>query len=215
MILITNFKTYETAIWEAWVNLAKLHKKVVDETWKDIRIVWNPLDLRMLLDSWVEVYSQWADLAEYWSFTWKILPVKLKKIWCKWVVLNHSENRIEDQEHLWKIINRCNELWLETVVCSESVEEWVELSRFNPDFIAIEPPELIWWDISVSKANPEVISWAVEKIWNWKVIVWAWIKTAEDIEIAKKLWASWILLASWITKAENPEEVLKQLAGAL
>jgi len=215
MILITNFKTYESALGEAWVNLAKIHNKIAKETWKELRVAGNTLDLRMLLDSWVDVYSQWADLAEYWSFTGKILPIKLKKIWCKWVVLNHSENRIEDKEHLWKIISRCNELWLETVVCVESIEEWVELEKFNPDFIAVEPPELIWWDISVSKANPEIISWAVEKLWKWKVIIWAWIKTWEDIAIAKKLWASWILLASWITKAKNPEEVLRELALAL
>lgn len=215
MILITNFKTYESALWESWVDLAKIHKKISEETWKKINVAWNALDLRMLLESWASVYAQWADLAEYWSFTWKILPIKLKKIWCKWVILNHSENRIEDKNHLWKIISRCNELWLETIVCIENIEEWVELLKFNPVFLAIEPPELIWWNISVSKANPEIIVSAVEKLWKWKVIVWAWIKTSEDIQIAKKLWASWILLASWITKAENPEKVLRELALAL
>ncbi len=215
MILITNFKTYESALWQAWFELARIHQKIRKKTWKDIRIAWNPLDLRMLLDVWIPVFSQWVDLAEYWSYTWKILPIKLKKIWCSWVLLNHSENRIEDKELLKKIVLRCKELWLETVVCAEDVDEWIEISRFWVDFVAIEPPELIWWDISISRANPEIIKKAVFAIWKWKVIVWAWIKDSFDVQKAKELWAVWILLASWITKAENPESILEDLATEL
>lgn len=215
MFLITNFKTYETAIWIAGVGLAKIHAEVRQQTGKNIQIAWNPLDLRMLLDLDIPVLSQHVDFAEYWSYTWKIPPIKLKKIWCSWVVLNHSENRVNNDELLWKIINRCKEVWLDVIVCAENVNEWIEIAHMWADFIAIEPPELIWGDISVSKANPEIITDAVNKIWKWKVIVWAWIKTAEDIEIAKKLWASWILLASWVTKAKYPKDILLELAQAL
>ena len=215
MILITNFKTYENALWKAWFELARKHSLVKKQTWKDIRIAWNPLDLRMLLELDIPVLSQWADLAEYWSYTWKILPIKLKKIWCSWVLLNHSENRISDKVVLKKIIERCKELGLETIVCAESVDEWVEVSQMWADFIAVEPPELIWWDISVSKANPEIIEKAVLSIWEWKVIIWAWIKDSSDVLIAKKLWAVWILLASWITKSDDPEGVLRDLASAI
>ena len=216
MFLITNFKTYESAIWENWTYLAQAHAKVRKESWKDISIAWHPLDLRNLLAiDGLPIYSQWADLAEYWSYTGKIPPIKLKKIWCAWVLINHSENRIEDHEVLEAIIKRCNELELDTIVCAETVAEWEKISDMWAKFVAVEPPELIWWDISVSKANPWIISDAVAKIWNGKVVIWAWIKTAEDITIAKQLWAIWILLASWITKAEDPEKVLSELASAL
>lgn len=215
MLLITNFKTYETALWQSWIELARIHEKVRKQTGKNIQIAGHPLDLRMLLELNIPVLSQHVDLAEYWSHTGKIPPVKLKKIWCAWVLLNHSENRVHSKETLKKIIDRCNELWLDTVVCAETVEEWMEIAKMNPSYVAVEPPELIWWDVSVSKANPDIIIDAVERIGKWKVIVWAWVKTAEDIEIAKKLWAVWILLASGITKAKEPERVLLELANAL
>lgn len=215
MILITNFKTYEESLWEKWINLAKIHKEIWEKTWKNIAIAWNPLDLRILLETWIKVFSQWADLAEYGSFTWKILPIKLQKLWCWWVVLNHSENKIWDFEKLEKITKRCKELWMQVVLCADNLEEIKKIKDFWADFIAIEPPELIWWDISVSKANPEIISDSLKIVWKWKLIVWAWIKDWEDIKIAKDLWASWILLASWIIKAENPRKILEELVSFL
>jgi len=47
------------------------------------------------------------------------------------------------------------------VVCAQSPEECEKLSKFNPDYIAYEPPELIGGDKSVSDAHPELIQKAV------------------------------------------------------
>lgn len=217
MLLITNFKSYEESLWNLWINLALIHQKVRAESQKDIRIAGHPIDLRLLINACQDlpIISQWADLADYWAYTWKILPVKLKKIWCSWVLLHHSENRIHDYDTLHKIIAKCNEYGLDTIVCAENIEEWVKISTMWATYIAIEPPELIGWNVSISKANPEIIEEAISQIWNNRVIVWAWIKTPEDIIIAKKLWVAWILLASGITKAKDPYLTLKNLANAL
>jgi triosephosphate isomerase len=86
--------------------------------------------------------------------------------------------------------------------------------KFNPDLIAVEPPELIGGNISVSTAKPEIISRAYELVGD-KLIVGAGVKNSNDIKIALKLGAKGVLLASGVMKAEDPEAVLKDLASAL
>jgi triosephosphate isomerase len=90
-----------------------------------------------------------------------------------------------------------------------------KITEFEPDLIAVEPPELIGGDISVSNAQPEVITKALELIGAGKLLVGAGVKSGEDVKKAIELGASGVLLASGVTKAENPEKVLEDLANGL
>ncbi|MHA2209973.1 MAG: triose-phosphate isomerase, partial [Candidatus Thorarchaeota archaeon] len=76
-------------------------------------------------------------------------------------------------------------------------------------------PELIGSGISVSQAQPEVISGTVERIRtvNKKVAILtgAGISTGGDVEAAIKLGTQGVLLASAVAKSDKPEEVLKGL----
>ena len=43
------------------------------------------------------------------------------------------------------------------IVCADDLKEVEALAQFSPDFLAIEPPELIGKGIAVSKAKPSII----------------------------------------------------------
>ena len=85
----------------------------------------------------------------------------------------------------------------------------------DPDFVAVEPPELIGSDTSVSTAQPELISDSVKKICNGfdchSVLVGAGVKSGQDVKIALELGASGVLLASGVAKAEEPEKAILEL----
>ena len=215
MLIITNFKTYETALGTEAIKLAKIHEEVSKiEPDTAFGVAPSALDLENICMECpgISVFAQHVDDAGLGSATGKIPPVFVKKLGATGTILNHSENRLS-REYLEKCIKRAKEAGLKVIVCAETAEEGESFLEFDPDFIAIEPPELIGGDISVSTANPELIKDAVKRIGSNKVIVGAGVKNAEDVRIAKKLGASGILLASGVTKAKDPRAVLIDLAS--
>jgi len=133
-------------------------------------------------------------------------------------LLNHSEKRLR-LDVLERSIKRAKEAGLITVVCANDADTGKAISAFDVDFIAVEPPELIGGDISVSTAQPGLITESVKKICGemekCNVLVGAGVKTAEDVRTAIKLGAVGVLVASGITKADDPEKALKELAEGL
>src|SRR3989338_8193286 len=69
---------------------------------------------------------------------------------------------------------------LKTVVSSKDINEAEKISRLKPDYVAIEPPELISGRISVSEAKPELIKNAAKKIKN--LLVGAGIHNKLDVK---------------------------------
>jgi triosephosphate isomerase len=59
------------------------------------------------------------------------------------------------------VINKCKDLGLETIVCTNNINTSKAVAALSPDYIAVEPPELIGTGIPVSKANPEVVEGTV------------------------------------------------------
>jgi len=106
-----------------------------------------------------------------------------------------------------------------SVCCAASAKEAEKIAKFNPDFIAIEPPELIGTGIAVSKAKPELVTKSIKKIQkvnkNIKVLCGAGISSGKDVEKALELGTCGIIVASAIVKAKNPKKVLKEFALAI
>lgn len=214
-MIITNFKTYENATGEKALALAKVHEKVAEETGASIAVAVQPTDLHMIAGAVkIPVLAQHFDPVNFGSATGHILPEALMQAGAAGTLLNHSERRV-GMEVIEKSLTRAKELGLFVVVCAESPEEGQQIVPFGPDLVAVEPPELIGGDISVSTAQPEVIENAVKLIGEGKVLVGAGVKNQEDVRVAMKLGASGILLASGVTKAEDPEAVLRDLVAGL
>ena len=214
-MIITNFKTYESATAEHAISLADIHQQVAEELGVDIRVCVQAIDLAPVIENVnIPVLSQHIDPVGFGSYTGHIMPESVKAVGAEGTILNHSERRL-DIEVLKKSIERAKEVGLTTIVCAETPEEGARFLEFNPDYIAVEPPELIGGDISVSSSQPEIIENAAKLIGTEKLLVGAGVKTGEDVRIAVKLGAKGVLLASGVTKAEDPKSVLMDLASGL
>ncbi len=214
-MIVTNFKTYESATGEKAVELAKIHEAVAKETGADIQVSVQAVDLAVIAKTIsIPVLSQHIDPVQFGSATGHILPEAVKMAGATGTLLNHSERRLE-REVLTKSIVRAKEAGLKVIVCAETPEEGAGFLEFDPDFIAVEPPELIGGDISVSSAKPEIIENAARLIGSEKLLVGAGVKNGEDVRTCIKLGAKGVLLASGVTKAADPKAVLLDLANGL
>lgn len=212
-LILVNFKLYERATGEAAIELAKIHQKVVDETGVSLAIAVNALDLAAVCkEVSLPVFVQHIDPVSYGNYTGHILPELVKEAGAYGTLLNHAECQLSD-DVLEQSIKKAREMNLFTVVCANTVEKASRILTFNPDLIAVEPPELIGGDVSVSKAEPKIIEDAVKVIGENRVLVGAGVKNAEDIKIALSLGASGVLLASGVTKADDPYAVLLDLVS--
>jgi len=218
-VIIVNFKAYETAIGENAVKLAKVCEKVAKETNTEIAVAVQTADIfRVSHEVNIPVLSQHIDDNSFGSYTGNVLAESVKVNGAQGTLLNHSEKRLR-LDILEATVKRAKDIGLVTVVCANDPVAGDAIATFDPDFIAVEPPELIGGDMSVSTAKPEIVSDAVKKICNGtkcdKVLVGAGVKTTEDVKKAIELGAVGVLVASGITKAEDPEKALKDLVNGL
>jgi triosephosphate isomerase (TIM) len=214
-MIITNFKTYESATGEAAVRLAKIHEEVARETGADIQVAVQAVDLAMVSAAvGIPVHAQHIDAVGFGGYTGHILPESVKLAGAVGTLLNHSERRLT-REVLAASIKRAKELGLKTIVCAKDPEEGASFLEFDPDLIAVEPPELIGGDISVSTAQPDIIKNAAKLIGSDKLLVGAGVKNGKDVRIAIELGARGVLLASGVTKAKDPKAVLMDLVSGL
>jgi triosephosphate isomerase len=106
-----------------------------------------------------------------------------------------------------------------SVVCVKDVNEAKKYAKLNPDYIAIEPPELIGTGKAVSKEKPEVITKSViavkEAKNSTKLLCGAGIVSGEDVAKAIQLGAKGILVASGIVKAKNWNDIIEEFALAI
>ncbi|MFC1600002.1 triose-phosphate isomerase [Patescibacteria group bacterium] len=213
--IIVNFKTYESATGQKALELAKIHEKVAKELEVSMGVCVQLADLKMIADAVsIPVFAQHIDPVGYGSNTGHVMPEAVKEAGAYGTLLNHAERQIP-MDVLEKSINSAKEAGLYTVVCANTPETGVEIAKLGPDLIAVEPPDLIGGDVSVSSAEPEIITKACDLIGGEKLLVGAGVKTGEDVKTCIELGSTGVLLASGVTKAEDPEAVLRDLANGL
>lgn len=217
--LFINFKTYEQATGIKALELAKIAETVAQQENKQIVLVVQPTDIRMIANSVsLPVFAQHIDPVTYGAHTGSILAEAVKQAGASGTVLNHAENK-RNNDFLEKAIIRAKECGLTVMSCAESLERAKQIASFStkPDIIAIEPPELVGTGIAVSKVKPELIISIVEeisKIADIAIIAGAGIKDASDIKKALELGCKGVFVASAIVKAEDKKKaILNLLSG--
>jgi triosephosphate isomerase (TIM) len=217
--LVINFKTYFEGSGKKAEKLAKIADKIARKTKKNIIIVVQETDIHRIsqLVS-IPVFSEHLDPIEYGAHTGKILAESLKFNGAQGVVLNHSEDRFNlAQIEKSKKIAKKNKL--KTIICANDAEQAAALSNFKPDFLAVEPPELIGGNTSVSKAKPEIIIDTVKKVRKTHkkqiILCGAGIKTAKDVKTAIKLGTQGVFVASGVVKSKTPEKKIRELVKFL
>jgi triosephosphate isomerase (TIM) len=213
-MILVNFKTYKEATGKSAIKLAKICEKVAKETKTEIALAVQTADLYKVSSSVkIPVYAQHIDPVEYGSFTGHNLAECVKENGAIGTLINHSEYWL-DRESIRKCIGRAKEAGLKTIVCVPDPKTAAGVAEFEPDYIALEAPELIGGEVSVSTAEPYLIEDTVEqikKVKNIPVLCGAGIKDRRDVAIALKLGASGIIIATHVVETKNPESVLKEL----
>ena len=217
--IILNFKTYEESTGENALKLAKICDEVAKETGANIIVIPQPCDIYAISQGvGIPVYAQHIDNIKAGSNTGHILPESVKASGAVGSLINHSEIRLKLAD-IEANIRKLKEMGMVSIVCTNNVEVTKAAAALGPDFVAIEPPELIGSGISVSKAQPEIISGSVDAVKsvnpNVKVLCGAGISTGEDVKKAIELGTCGVLLASGVVKAKDPKAVLLDLVKGL
>jgi len=217
--IILNYKTYEQATGAKALSLAETCEQVASETGAEIIVCPQHADIHRITSSVdIPVYAQHIDNVGYGSNTGAVLPESIKDAGASGCLINHSEKRIKlaDME---ASIRKLRELNMTSIVCTNNIMVSKAAAALNPDYVAVEPPELIGSGISVSQSQPEIITGSVAAVKEVnpkvKVLTGAGISTGEDVSKAIELGTVGVLLASGVTKAENPTAVLKDLVSLI
>jgi triosephosphate isomerase len=214
-LLLINFKAYQEAIGDRGLKMAKMIEKVAAETGANIAIAVQVAELEKFASAVsIPVYSQHMDGVQFGAFTGWILPETVKAAGASGTLLNHTEHQV-NPDTLRESISRAKELNLRTVVCANTPDIAKSISKFSPDYIAVEPPELIGGTVSISQAKPEVISNSLRAVGKVPLLVGAGIKSKDDVKKAIQLGAAGVLVASGVAKALNPEKAVKDLVAGL
>ncbi|MEK6918291.1 MAG: triose-phosphate isomerase [Nanoarchaeota archaeon] len=203
-IVIINFKTYKSGA-DA-VNLAKEIRKID----KKIIIGVQTSDIFAIKKSTdITVYSQSIDPYRPGRNTGYVTPEAVKKVGASGAFLNHSEHKLSF-DVLKKDVQRCREASIKVAIFASSLKEAIKVKKLKPDYLIIEPPELVAGKISVSQAKPGLIKEIAKKL-KYKFLVGAGIHNNEDVKLAMKFGASGIAVSSAITTAKFPEKKLREL----
>lgn len=214
-IIVVNFKAYEESTGAKALELAKDMQRLANELGVNLALAGQAMDLKSLAAGVsMPVLAQHVDGVGYGAYTGQV-PVEIAhSMGVDGSVLNHAERRISDNQ-IECALEDMKKLGMMTLVCADSCEEGKRFADMGADFVAIEPPELIGGDISVSTAKPDLISESVAAIGSGKVLVGAGVKNAQDVRVAIQLGAVGVFVASGVVKAEKPMDALRDLCSGL
>lgn len=218
-LFIVNFKNYAEVSGRNSLKLAQAAEYVANRSKIKIAVAPPAGSLANIANTVsIPVFAQHLDHSELGSTTGFMVPEIAKSYGASGSLINHSEHRLPVQttKHL---VERLRNLKMVSVVCARTPAEVRKMAEFAPDYIAIEPPELIGSGIAVSKAKPSVITRSIDAVNdvnpNVSVICGAGIVSAEDVSAAIRLGSRGILVASGIVKAKNWKVKIKELADAM
>ncbi len=214
-LIVLNFKAYEESLGEKAVRLAQAAERVGKERGVEVVVCPQPLDLhRVASKVSIPVYAQHVDGVASGAHTGHVTAKAVREAGARGTLLNHSERRLRTDE-LDAAVKEARAAGLGVIICANTPAASRAVAGLEPDYVAIEPPELIGSGIPVSKSKPEVVKSAVEAARAGSprvgVLCGAGISKAEDVRAALSLGTAGVLLASGVVKAPDPEKALREL----
>lgn len=210
--LIVNLKAYQQGTDTQAGTILNDLNKVSTPQGVDLVVAVNPVDLRLADRTNHAVIAQHLAPHGYGSHTGRVLPRSAEQFGATGTLLNHSERQIS-LDGIKNTKELCGALGLTTYICADSLATVKTVARLEPDYVAIEPPELIGGDTSVSDAKPELIAGAADACAEHDVslLCGAGVKSAEDVAKARELGAKGVLVASGVVKEADPVDSTESL----
>ena len=218
-LVVLNFKTYRESTGEAALHLANICEDISKEYSVTIVVVPQVADIHTITKTVkIPVFAQHVDGVGYGGFTGHVTAASLKAVGASGSLINHSERRLKLAE-IEASVSACKSFGLNEIICTNNIATTRASATLKPNYVAIEPPELIGSGIPVSKADPEVVRGSVEAVKkaepNVGVLCGAGITRGEDLKAALDLGSEGVLLASGIIKAKDQQKALEDLVAGI
>jgi triosephosphate isomerase len=218
-IIVINFKTYREATGAAAMRLAEICEDVSRDCSIEIVVAPQVADIYAISNAVkIPVYAQSVDGVGYGGFTGHVTAASLKAAGASGSLINHSECR-QKLADIESSISAAKAFGLATIVCTNNIATTRAAASMKPDYVAVEPPELIGSGIPVSKADPDVVKGSVEAVKKIEpgvgVLCGAGISRGEDLLAALELGSEGVLLASGIVKAADQRKALEDLVAGV
>ncbi|MDD1699217.1 MAG: triose-phosphate isomerase [Methanoregula sp.] len=218
-LILINAKTFKEGMGNRAHMIANAAQLIAQESGVTIGIAPSYFDLHPLCHHFaIPVYAQHVDGFEPGAHTGHITADAIKMAGAAGSLVNHSERRLTLAD-IESSVRALQAHKLISVICSNNEATSAGAAALAPEYVAIEPPELIGSGVSVSKANPDIIRRSVAAVHainpKVKVLTGAGIQSGECVRIAVDLGTNGVLLASSVVKAQEPAAVLRDLVSKL
>jgi len=216
-LVVVNFKTYESAHGVAAEELASIMGQI--ETDARMIAVVSAFDLSAVVSMApnLEIWTQHLDPINFGSNTGWLHPETAIQRGAKGTLINHAEHKVSI-EHIAMLLDSVPEGFT-VCACAADIDEARALSALQPDYVAVEPPGLIGGEMSVTTADPEIVSGTARAIREISkdvgILCGAGIKNGQDVVKATELGTSGVLLASGVTKVKDAKSALEDLVSKL
>ncbi len=214
MFVLVNLKAYPCDP----IEVATAAADVADDSGVRVAVAPQAAHIDAVADTGVETWAQHISPNEHGSHTGSTLAEAVADAGAVGTLLNHSENRLKLAD-IDASLDAADRTDLETIVCANNPAQIGAAAALGPDAVAVEPPELIGTGTPVSKADPDIVTGAVDAAarvdGDVDVLCGAGISTGEDLVSASDLGATGVLLASGVAKADDPRAALEDLVEPL
>lgn len=217
--LIINFKNYREICGSGSLKLALAAERASRRSRSEI-IVAPPAPMLATVTSEIRinVFSQTADSSVGEKTTGSLIPEAISGAGATGVILNHSE-AMKTRKEIANLIPRLSLLKLKVCLCARSAREAASLAAFSPDYLAVEPRELIGSGIAISRAKPGLVTRTVAAArkagFEGQILCGAGIVDGADVRRAAELGADGVLVSSGVVKARDWEAKIEELARSL
>ncbi|WP_048153097.1 triose-phosphate isomerase [Methanolacinia paynteri] len=218
-VIMINFKTYNESYGFRAHDIAEAAETVAEESGIEIVICPGFMDIHPMSNHYrLPVFAQHIDGISPGAHTGHILAEAVRAAGATGTLINHSERRLTLAD-ISAAVDAAKRANLKTVVCTNNTATSGAAAALSPDYVAIEPPELIGSGISVATADPEIIENSVNAVKSVnkdvKVLAGAGISSGSCVKRAVELGSDGVLLASGVVKAEDPATVLRDLVSKI
>ncbi|HZY70065.1 MAG TPA: triose-phosphate isomerase [Thermoplasmata archaeon] len=214
-MFLLNLKAYPGCVGDGAVRLSHLLEELARSSGVAAAVAPSIPDVGRVAHSvTIPVLAQHVDPFAPGARTGFVVPEAIQAAGARGSLLNHSEHRLPGPA-VAETAHRLAGLGLVAVVCAQDVEDARRLAAVRAPYLAVEPPELIGGERSVSSARPEVVSGSVDAVRRvapeTEVLCGAGIHTGNDVRRALELGSRGVLVASAVTRAADPRAALTAL----
>ena len=214
-LFLLNLKVYPDALGAAAEKLARVLEELGSAAGVPVAIAPAAPDLgRVASAVSIPVLAQHVDAVDAGAHTGFVPPESVQRSGGWGSLVNHSEHPLP-AAGVEATVRRLAGLGLVAVVCARDERAARRLAATHPQYLAVEPPELIGGNRSVSTARPEVVRRSVEVVHRVApatiVLCGAGVHDRNDVARAIELGSEGVLVASAVTRAHDARTAIAEL----